>query len=249
MALRRLYPEPGEVAVEDAVSGLRLGERAPDGRPYVVDNMVSTADGRATIDGRAGPVGDGARPHPLPTAAHPGRLRPHRRGNVAGRALRASGARPRAARGARGRGTRARAAGLRPDPHAGRALGHLAVDRPRLARGRCTRPPRDNPPPCPANVTLHRMAEAELTIDRVLRSLRADHNVRSVLCEGGPTINRQLLEAEGPGRALPVGRAQARGRRRRADDRGPRRRWSRPGRLELLSGPRGQRRALSSATG
>src|SRR4249919_2458884 len=58
MALRRLYPEPAEVAVEDALAGLRLGERAPDGRPYVVDNMVSTADGRAAIDGHAGPVGD-----------------------------------------------------------------------------------------------------------------------------------------------------------------------------------------------
>jgi riboflavin biosynthesis pyrimidine reductase len=40
------------------------------------------------------------------------------------------------------------------------------------------------------------MAEAELTIDRVLRSLRADHGVRSVLCEGGPTINRELLGTE-----------------------------------------------------
>src|SRR3954452_25165930 len=58
MALRRLYPEPGEVAVEDAVAGLRLAEHAPDGRPYVIDNMVATADGRAAIEGRAGPIGD-----------------------------------------------------------------------------------------------------------------------------------------------------------------------------------------------
>src|SRR3954447_14034292 len=60
MALRRLYPEPGEVAVEDAVAGLRLAEHAPDGRPYVIDNMVATADGRAAIEGRAGPIGSEA---------------------------------------------------------------------------------------------------------------------------------------------------------------------------------------------
>ena len=57
MALRRLYPEPGEVSVEDALAGLRLGDRA-GGRPYVIDNMVCTADGRAAIQGHAGPIGD-----------------------------------------------------------------------------------------------------------------------------------------------------------------------------------------------
>src|SRR5690349_8807189 len=58
MTLRRLYPEPGELAAEEAVAGLRLGDLAPDDRPYVLDNMVATADGRAAIEGRAGPIGD-----------------------------------------------------------------------------------------------------------------------------------------------------------------------------------------------
>src|SRR5205823_8209545 len=55
--LRRLLPEPGEVTAEEATTGLRLGELAPPDRPYLVLNMVSTLDGRITIDGRSGPIG------------------------------------------------------------------------------------------------------------------------------------------------------------------------------------------------
>ena len=195
MALRRLYPEPGEVAVEDAVSGLRLGERAPDGRPYVVDNMVSTADGRATIDGRAGPVGDDLdrtlflrlRTQADCVLIGAGTLRAERYGHLV---------RDPALRAAR------EAEGLEPEPLAcvlTRTLDvpwdtSLWTDSASRVAVYTSSP--DNPPPCPANVTLHRMAEAELTLDRVLRSLRADHGVRSVLCEGGPTVNRQLLEAK-----------------------------------------------------
>ena len=195
MALRRLYPEPGEVAVEDAVSGLRLGERAPDGRPYVVDNMVSTADGRAAIDGHAGPVGDAldrALFLRLRTQADcilvgAGTLRAERYGHlVRDPELRAARV----------------AEGLEPEPLACVLTRSLQVPwdtslwtDPDSRVALYTSSP-NNPPPCPANVTVHRMAEAELTVDRVLRSLRADHGIRSVLCEGGPTVNRQLLEAQ-----------------------------------------------------
>src|SRR5437763_5389411 len=58
--LRRLLPEPGEVTVEEATSGMRLGDLAPPERPYLVLNMVSTLDGRITIDGRSGAIGDDA---------------------------------------------------------------------------------------------------------------------------------------------------------------------------------------------
>jgi riboflavin-specific deaminase-like protein len=194
MRLRRLYPEPGEVAVEDAVAGLRLGDLAPDGRPYVVGNMVSTADGRAAIEGRAGPIGDAydrALFMRLRTQADcilvgAGTIRAERYGHLV---------REPELRAARG------AEGLAPEPLAcvlTRTM-ELPWDTslwtdPDSRVALYTSSPR-NPPSSAAEVTVHRMPEAELTIDRVLRSLRADHGVRSVLCEGGPTVNRELLEA------------------------------------------------------
>src|SRR3954466_12873741 len=55
--LRRLHPDPAELTPMEAVRGLRLAELAPPDRPYLVLNMVSTLDGRITIDGRSGPIG------------------------------------------------------------------------------------------------------------------------------------------------------------------------------------------------
>src|SRR2546430_4363186 len=53
MPLRRLDPEPGDVSPLEAAQSLRPAERAPADRPYVLANMVSSADGRATLDGRS----------------------------------------------------------------------------------------------------------------------------------------------------------------------------------------------------
>jgi riboflavin-specific deaminase-like protein len=47
-----LYPDRRETSAEDLASGLKLGERAPAGRPYLALNMISTLDGKATIDWR-----------------------------------------------------------------------------------------------------------------------------------------------------------------------------------------------------
>src|SRR5688572_21269902 len=58
---RQLLPEPAELADGAAVvEELRFGELAHDDRPYLVLNMVTTADGRATIGGRSGPIGNKA---------------------------------------------------------------------------------------------------------------------------------------------------------------------------------------------
>ncbi len=48
----QLYPERRDTSPETFASGLRLGERAPAGRPYLALNMVSTLDGKATIEWR-----------------------------------------------------------------------------------------------------------------------------------------------------------------------------------------------------
>lgn len=52
MSLNRLYPRPGEISPEDLVAQLDLNSRAPRDRPYVVANMVSSLDGRAAFDGQ-----------------------------------------------------------------------------------------------------------------------------------------------------------------------------------------------------
>jgi riboflavin-specific deaminase-like protein len=192
--LRRLFPDPGEVAAQRAVADLRLGELAPDERPYVIDNMVATADGRAAIDGRAGPVGD-----PIDRALFLGLRTQVDCVMVGGATLRAE----RYGHLVRTPGLRAEreAQGLAPEP-IGCVLTRT-MDLPwdtslwtdPASRVALYTSSHHNPPPCAAEVTLHRMAEAELTVDRVVRSLRADHAVRSVLCEGGPTVNRELLAA------------------------------------------------------
>jgi riboflavin biosynthesis pyrimidine reductase len=55
--LRRLLPERGETTVAAEIGALDLGAAAPEDRPYTVTNFALTVDGRATIDGRSGPIG------------------------------------------------------------------------------------------------------------------------------------------------------------------------------------------------
>ena len=51
--MRRLIPSAGSVSPEEAYADLGLAQRAEGlTRPYVVANMVATADGRATLGGR-----------------------------------------------------------------------------------------------------------------------------------------------------------------------------------------------------
>src|SRR6185436_21196227 len=52
VTLERLFPERERVTVEQAYGSLGLLERARPDRPYVVANMVTTADGRATLRGQ-----------------------------------------------------------------------------------------------------------------------------------------------------------------------------------------------------
>jgi riboflavin biosynthesis pyrimidine reductase len=57
---QRLFPEPGEITAPAALEGLHAHERALDERPFVIANMVSSIDGRATIDGRSKWLGSDA---------------------------------------------------------------------------------------------------------------------------------------------------------------------------------------------
>ena len=193
--LRRLLPEPGELTVVEAVAGLDLGAGAPADRPYLVCNMVSSADGRAALGGKSGGLGNDADRelfHELRVAADAvmvgsGTLRAERYGRFV-----------------RDPERRARrlAAGREPDPLGcvvSRSL-RVPIDIPLFEDPHSTiviyTSSEHELAPCAADVRLVRLAETELTLTTVLERLRADHGVRSVLCEGGPTLLGSLL-AEG----------------------------------------------------
>jgi 5-amino-6-(5-phosphoribosylamino)uracil reductase len=55
----RLYPDTASGLTAEDVAALVPGE-APDDRPFLLVNMIATADGRATIAGRAGPIANRA---------------------------------------------------------------------------------------------------------------------------------------------------------------------------------------------
>jgi riboflavin biosynthesis pyrimidine reductase len=55
--MRRLLPDPGPTTVSEQLETYRPWEEAGDERPLVGMNFVATVDGRATIDGRSGPIG------------------------------------------------------------------------------------------------------------------------------------------------------------------------------------------------
>ena len=52
MDLHRLLQQNAQIAPEEAISNLRWGDYAPPDRPYLALNMVSTADGKAAVQGR-----------------------------------------------------------------------------------------------------------------------------------------------------------------------------------------------------
>src|ERR1700760_4836724 len=61
-AFTRLLPAGETADASQIVDGFELGKRAQTvaARPYLILNMVSTLDGRASIGGRSGPIGNRA---------------------------------------------------------------------------------------------------------------------------------------------------------------------------------------------
>ena len=189
--MRLLLPERRDTSPEELAAGLRLGERAPPGRPYLALNMVSTLDGKATIDWRTKGLStelDRRLFHHLRTQADAvmvgaGTLRAERYGRMT------------------------KTDELRAKREAeGRAGEPLAV----IVSGRLD---------LPADLPLLQEPQQRVVIatgaDAVLPGLRAQvdylrvgddlpllmgrlregYGVRSVLCEGGPTLNSFLLAA------------------------------------------------------
>ena len=187
-----LLPERRSTSPDDLASGLRLGDRAPGERPYVALNMVSSLDGKATLDWRTKGLSselDRQLFHHLRTQADAvmvgaGTLRAERYGPL----VKTDELREKRVR-----------EGLAPDPIAVVVSARLEL-----------------PPDLPLLQAPHQRvvivtgSDAELPgvaaeveylrigddLQLALARLRADHGVRSLLCEGGPTLNAYLLAAD-----------------------------------------------------
>ncbi len=200
--LRQLFPVSARISAQEATSGLNLAALAPPERPYVVLNMVSTADGRATLEGRTigmGGPADRELFHGLRTQVDAvlfgaGTARIERYGRMI--------------RDETGR-ERRRAEGLEADPLACVVTGRLDLpaDLPLLrdpeshvlvvtssdveVEGAAARV--EYLRPASSLQYLEPPARGALELSSTLERLRAEHGVRTLLCEGGPHLNRALL--------------------------------------------------------
>jgi riboflavin-specific deaminase-like protein len=186
-----LYPERRETSPERLATGLRLSELAPEQRPYLVVNMVSTVDGKATIDWRTRGLSselDRAVFHQLRTQADAimvgaGTARVERYGRmVKSTELR----------------DKRRSEGLAPDPLAVLVSGRLDLpaDLPLLQE------PGQRVAIATGSDAVLQGTNAQIVYERtgddlplLMARLREEHGVRSILCEGGPTLNSHLLAA------------------------------------------------------
>jgi 5-amino-6-(5-phosphoribosylamino)uracil reductase len=193
VTLRRLLPEPGELTADELVGALHFDELAPAERPYVVLNMVATADGRASVGGRTAPlssVADRQLFHALRTRVDAvmvgaGTVRTERYGRIV---------RDPARREQRS------AVGLEPDPLAivvSASLALAAADIPLL------QDPEQRVVAITASdgvieggaAQVEYVRSSPVELAAALAHVRADHGVRSILCEGGPHLNASLLAA------------------------------------------------------
>lgn len=193
--LRRLWPDPGTVTAIEALDGVAFAELAPDERPYVVLNMVATADGAATVAQRTAPISNAAdrqlfhelRAQVDAVLIGAGTVRTERYGRLVRDAARRE---------------RRVARGLAPDPLAvvvSRGL-NLQPDLPLLAdphsRVVVVTDNAADLPGCAAEVSYLRPRAGEaLDLAAMLARLRTEYGVCSVLCEGGPVLNAALLPA------------------------------------------------------
>jgi riboflavin-specific deaminase-like protein len=189
--MQLLYPERRPTSPVELAGGLRLGDKAPPDRPYLVINMVSALDGKATVEWRTRGLStelDRQLFHRLRTQADAvmvgaGTVRAERYGRMA-------------------KSDELRAArveeGLASDPLAVvvSARLDLPADLPLL-----NEPEQRVLVATHSDATLPGMGD-QLVYERtgedlqlLMARLREHYGVRSVLCEGGPTLNSYLFAA------------------------------------------------------
>jgi riboflavin-specific deaminase-like protein len=190
--VRRLLPDEAETTVAEQLAGLDLTELAHPDRPYLLLNFATTLDGRAAIDGRSGKIGSETDTEMLQrlrtrvdaVMIGAGTMRAERYGRiVSDPELRAYRERT----------------GLTGDPLAVIVSNRLELpwDAGLFTDGGgqvvIFTASDQKPPETATPVTIERHPEG-VELDKALRWLLDDRGIRSVLCEGGPTLHGRLRE-------------------------------------------------------
>jgi riboflavin biosynthesis pyrimidine reductase len=189
-----LGPVAGERSARAIVDGLGIADAAVDGRPVVAAVMIGSADGRAAVGGSSAALG-----HPADSAL----LRELRTAVdailVGTGTLRAEGYAHLLDDDQRERRI---ARGLAAEPIVGTIArrGDVPVEVPLFGEpgARIQVYTEAEPVPlagCAAEVAVERCPPGGATPAAVLANLAAERGVRSVLCEGGPTLLRTLAAA------------------------------------------------------
>jgi riboflavin-specific deaminase-like protein len=189
--MQLLYPDCRATSPAELASGLRLGDKAPPDRPYLIINMVSALDGKATIEWRTEGLStdlDRELFHRLRTQVDAvmvgaGTVRAERYGRmIKSEELRAARIDE----------------GLEADPLAVVVTARLDLpaDLPLL-----NEPEQRVVIATGSDATLPDLGD-QIAYERtgddlplLMARLREQHGVRSVLCEGGPTLNSYLFSA------------------------------------------------------
>jgi riboflavin biosynthesis pyrimidine reductase len=191
--MRRLLPDPGPTTVSEQLEAYRPWEEPRQDRPLVAMNFVATVDGRATIEGRSGPIGSdtdtamlaGLRTRFDAVMIGAGTMRVERYGRLVSR-----------------RETRERRQrdGLPPEPLMVLVSGRLDLpwEAPLFEEGgevMIFTASETEPPATAASVEVVRH-EGAVNFREALLHLRRERGVRALLSEGGPHVHEQM-QAEG----------------------------------------------------
>jgi len=191
--VRRLLPDPGPTSVAEQLESVDFVKLAPEGRPYLLTNFAITLDRRATLHGRSGAIGSdtdtemlvGLRTKVDAVMIGAGTMRAERYGRVVP---------------APEKRVQREREGLPHDPLAVIVSGRLDIpwDAPLFTEGGGrvliftaseTEVPETE---TPVVVVRHR---GRVDLGDALAHLRAELHVRALLCEGGPSLHAQLIEA------------------------------------------------------
>jgi riboflavin biosynthesis pyrimidine reductase len=193
VTFNRLLPEPGAVEADELLEAADFSSLAPSDRPYVIVNFIASADGRAAFQGRSEALGDegdkaifhGLRAQVDAVMAGTGTLMAERYGRILRRPERRE---------------RRVAAGRTPEPLAAfvSLSGRLPLDIPLFGepdqRVVISTPAELDLSTVEAQVEVHRLdPDDPHPLSSSLHALRRDCGVRSLLCEGGPTLFAALL--------------------------------------------------------